>query len=331
MNKRKLSLNIIFGLIGIALIIFFINELGFNNLISKIKNNPGGITLLMSLPLFWFFFHALGTHFTLNGNNKKNIGLLRLTLLQSVSYGIAWAQPMQGLVGEPIKLLFLDKKKHDLEDFSASLMIDNTINLLSNLVITFSATIAIGTLSAIPTTVKIITYIMLLGIALIFFLLIRIQKNGIFTSILKILSKLRIFKKFIKTKKDPFTKIDQKINHFYSHRKKDFFYSLFFHTIERLHGVAEFYLIFTILSPSSSISIITCLFIFGMINMLDNILFFIQIGGMESYTSLLLKSLGLSLNQLNLAVPLFRRIRMLFWSLIALVIFLPLKKALKTN
>lgn len=329
MNKRNLYLNIIFGIIGIILISFFINQLGLDNLLNKIKNNPNGLLLLMGLPIFWFLFHALGTHFTLNDKNRANIGILRLTLLQTVSYGIAWAQPMQGLVGEPIKLLFLDRKKHDLEDFSASLMIDNTINLLSNLIITFSAAIAIGTLTTIPATIKIITYVMLILIALLFFLLIRIQKNGIFTSILKILAKLKIFKKFIKAKNEPFSKIDKKISHFYSHRKKDFFYSLTFHTIERLHGVAEFYLIFTILSPNSSVSLITCLFIFGMINMLDNILFFIQIGGMESYTSLLLESLGLSLNQLNLAVPLFRRIRMLFWSIIALIIFLPLKKNIK--
>jgi len=329
MNKKNLYLNIIFGIIGIILIAFFLNRIGIDNILTKIKESSSGILLLLILPIFWFLFHALGTHFTLNSINRKNIGILRLTLLQAVSYGISWAQPMQGIVGEPIKLLFLDKKKHDLEDFSASLMIDNTINLLSNLIITFGAIVAIGTLSTIPTIVKIISYITLFVIVILFLLLIHIQKNGIFSAILKIFKKLKVLKKFREAKAEPFAKIDQNINHFYTHRKKDFFASLTFHFMERLYGVGEFYLIFMILSPNNSISIITCLFIFGIINMIDNVLFFIQIGGMESYTSLLLESLGLSLNQLNLTVPLFRRIRMLFWSIIALMIFLPLKKIIK--
>ncbi len=329
MNKKNLSLNLIFGAIGIILITIFVNRIGLENLLTKIKSTPCGILLLLGLPLFWFLFHALGTHFTLNSTNRKNIGILRLTLLQTVSYGISWAQPMQGLVGEPIKLLFLDKKKHDFEDFSASLMIDNTINLLSNLIITFGAIVAIGTITAIPPTVKTVTYIVLLVIVVLFLLLIRIQKNGIFSAILKIFKKLKVLKKFREAKAEPFTKIDKKISHFYTHRKKDFFASLSFHFMERLYGVGEFYLIFSILSPDNSINIITCLFIFGIVNMLDNVLFFIQIGGMESYTSLLLESLGLSLNQLNLTVPLFRRIRMLFWSIIALIIFIPFKKSIK--
>jgi hypothetical protein len=166
-------------------------------------------------------------------------------------------------------------------------------------------------------------------IFLLVFFVIHIQKKGLFENTLLLLSKIGMFKKYSEENLHRFQTIDTKIRHFYRQQKKSFMLSLCFHFLERIHGIAEFYLIFILLRPDKPVSIFSCFLIYGIVNGLDNILFFIQIGGMETYTSILLKALALSKDSLNIAVPIFRRMRILFWIIMAFLLIYPVQLMVK--
>lgn len=329
MKSKQAALNLILLPLGCLIIFYYVHQLGFQNLIDKIIGAGWRLVLLFILPIYWFFMHALGTYFTLNVQNRKRIGIMQLTLLQAIAYGVSWSQPLQGAMGEPFKILFLDKEKHDKQDFTASLLVDNTLNFFSNFIM-----FVVSILSLILTiqTTWVVKLACLGSISLIFlflFVVIHIQKKGLFENTLLFLSRLGIFKKYTEKHLVRFQNIDTKIRHFYRHQRKSFLLSLCFHFLERIHGIAEFYLIFILLRPGKPVSLFSCFLIYGIVNGLDNILFFIQIGGMETYTSILLKALDLSKDSLNIAVPIFRRMRILFWIILAFLLIYPVQAMVK--
>ena len=102
---------------------------------------------------------------------------------------------------------------------------------------------------------------------------------------------------------------------FYEEDRRGFALALFFHVLEKAHGLVEVWLIFYLLGMEVSWG--TCFFIFAVLNTLDNLLFFIQVGGMEAWMSALLAWLDLSRSSINIKAALFRRFRFAFWALLA--------------
>ena len=126
MNKKKIGWLLV--AIGFTAISYYTNQLGIGNLFLAFQKMGWGIVVLLTIPLFLFYIHAVGWSYTLSKENRQKIGLFRMTVLQSITYGISGVLPLQGIVSEPLKLLFINGEDYDKDDFAASLVIDNTIN-----------------------------------------------------------------------------------------------------------------------------------------------------------------------------------------------------------
>ena len=80
---------------------------------------------------------------------------------------------------------------------------------------------------------------------------------------------------------------------------------MFCHTLEKAHGVFEFWVIFHALGMDVSWG--DCFFIFSVASTLDNALFFAQVGGMEAWVSSTLAWMGITRDGINITAIANRR------------------------
>jgi len=69
-----------------------------------------------------------------------------------------------------------------------------------------------------------------------------------------------------------------------------------------------------------------CFFIFSVVSTLDNLLAFAQVGGMEAWVSSLLSWMHITRDSINITAALFRRVRLLFWAVVALLLVGPIRR-----
>jgi len=326
MNKKKIGWLLV--AIGFTAISYYTNQLGIGNLFLAFQKMGWGIVVLLTIPLFLFYIHAVGWSYTLSKENRQKIGLFRMTVLQSITYGISGVLPLQGIVSEPLKLLFINGEDYDKDDFAASLVIDNTINGIAIFAVATAGLIyfAISIASGVWIWVLLA---FLSGVMIVLFkLIILIQKKGIIGGVIKLLGRVSYLPKFNQSHIEKAERIDNYIRSFYQKSSRNFWLSFFFHIVEKLHGVAEFWVIFYFLGQNISWG--SCFFIFAVVSTLDNLLFFAQLGGMEAWVSSLLHFMKINRNNINITVALFRRVRFIFWAIIALLLIIyPLQKAAK--
>lgn len=308
-------------LAGVGIIVYYVNKLGLDSLVSALRSMGWGLAVLLALPIFLTFTHAWAWSYTLSQENRRRIGLPRLTLLHTIGNGIMGVQPFQSAVSEPLKLLFVRHGGYDRRDFTASLIIDNTINAMS--IVFFGAAGLVYLLLAFDVgVIGAVTIGGVLGfMVLMVLLLLVVQRRGIFTGVLGLLGKLRLFPRFCAAQRERAIEIDGRIREYYVRDRRGFFLALLLHTIEKLHGVAEFYVIFHFLDMRVSLG--HCFFIAAVAGTLDNLLFFAQFGGMEIYVSTTLSLLKINTASVNIVAALFRRIRILFWAVVALALIYP--------
>ena len=322
MYKKIISVGLTIA--GFAAIGFFVNKLGLQNLLNAFKQMGWGILVIILIPIYLYVMHAIAWSFTLSKENRKKIGLFRLIVLQTFSYGIAGIQPFQGMVSEPLKLVFLKDKQYDKIDFTSSLLLNNTMNGFSIITVFILGLIYMMFLPMTSLFVKILIISSILLIVFILYLVIFIQKKGVFSGILLLIGRIPLFRKFKDKHIQKTRDIDDRVKWFYEKNRKCLYLSYLFHVLEKIHGVFEFFFIFYFLNMP--VTIMTSFLIFFIINILDNVLFFIQIGGMEVYISTLLHLLKMTKDSINITVALFRRVRILFWGILALLLIYPMKR-----
>ena len=69
-----------------------------------------------------------------------------------------------------------------------------------------------------------------------------------------------------------------------------------------------------------------CFFVFAVAQSLENLLFFAQVGGMEAWVSSTLAWMNVTQESINITAALFRRVRFLFWALVALAMIWPVRR-----
>ena len=258
--------------------------------------------------------HAVGWN-TLSPENRRKIGLFRLTLLQTFSYGISGVLPMQAVVSEPLKLAFLKGTGVDKEDFASSLVLDNTINGVAIIIVALMGLFYFAYALVSDTTLQLLVGGATLVMSAALVGLVALQRRGIFGLAIACMERIPRLRAFAASKREQALRVDAIVRRFYDTDRRGFVLCLFFHVLEKVHGLVEVWLIFALLGME--VSWATCFFIFAVLNTLDNLLFFIQVGGMEAWMSSLLAWLELSRESINIKAALFRRLRFVFWALIA--------------
>lgn len=323
MDRKKLAA-LLLPLAGLGVIAYFVHQAGAAHLWTALRSMGWGLAVLLTLPLFLFFVHAVGWSYTLSEENRKKLGLFRLFALQTFSYGISGMLPLQVFVSEPMKLLFLRGADYDKEDFAASLLLDNTINTFAIFAVAAGGMLYLVMIMTPTFTIKLVLGGLLVGGLGAFWGLIRIQQRGLFTGGLNLLGRLPGLAGFRDQHLAPVERMDDRVRVFYQAHPRAFWASLGFHILEKAQGVAEFWVIFHWLDMNVSWG--ACFFIFSVVSTLDNLLFFVQVGGMEVWVSSLLSWMKLTQDSIHITAALFRRIRFLVWALLALLLVIPIRK-----
>jgi hypothetical protein len=317
-RRRYHTSALLLPVIGAGVVGYFVSRVGLDPLAQAFRQAGWGMVPLLLAPLFLFTMHAIGWSFTLSRENRRAVGLPRLVALQTFSYGISGIVPLQVFLAEPLKLAFLRGTDVDTEDFAGSLLIDNTINGISIFLVSASGMLYLAFFMMAETWARIVVGGVSLLVVLAFVGIIALQKRGILTILLASLGRARFLRAFAEHHRAQATRIDVGVHEFYSHNRRGFFAALFFHLIEKAHGVVELWLIFHMLGMEVPWG--TCFFVFSVVTTLDNVLFFLQLGGMETWMSTLLSWLALTRDSLHITAALFRRVRFLFWALVGLLL-----------
>lgn len=322
MTKRYLGW--LFVCAGLGLVAFYIHRLGIDRLLSAFQTMGWGIGILLSLPLFLYFVHTVGWSQTLSRDNRTRIGLFRLTALQTFSYGISGMLPLQIFVSEPLKLAFLKGTDHDKEDFTASLLLDNTINGIAIFAVAAAGLVYLAAVLATELWIRLLFGVLVAACVALFGGLILLQKRGLFTGVLNLLGHLRPLAGFRDRHIEQTTRIDGQVRLFYNENRRGFWLAFLCHVVEKAQGVAEFWVIFRLLGMEVSWG--SCFFVFSVTQALDNLLFFVQIGGMEAWVSSTLAWMKITRGSVNITAALFRRVRLLFWALVAVAALGPTRR-----
>jgi hypothetical protein len=212
---------------------------------------------------------------------------------------------------------FLRDPAYDRHDLAASLVIDNTINGMAIAIWACGGLIFLAVFVLQGVWIRLLTLATVVAMLALCALLVLVQRRGLVSGFLNLLARWRPFAGIARRYHPHALRIDQHISGFYRRNRRGFLLSLWYHVLEKVHGAAEFWVIFRGLGLTVSWG--KCFFIFAVVGTLDNLLFFVQLGGMEAWVSSLLALMALDRNKINITAALFRRLRMIFWAGVALV------------
>lgn len=307
----------LFFFFGIAVIYFLGKEFGWQNiwtLISNIALTDLGIILL--LPLVWIFFHSLGWHFLLD--RRHDFTFLHMLGAQISSMAIS-ELPMGQAGGEPYRIYYLRKHfgTQESPNIIASVILYNTIHSLVTGALFVTGFLAILFLVRVnPYKIALVIAALLIG-GITVLVFIQKQKKGIMGKIFDLLEKISFLRKFAHRKREKALQVDERLVSFYIQHRTHFFISFFFILIAKAMGAVEFYLIMGFIG--FPVTFMVAFIVFAGSAVVQLLLFFLPLGPTEGAIIFLFKALGQNPAAAT-ALALFRRVRVIFWTLIGFVI-----------
>ncbi|MCA9672508.1 MAG: flippase-like domain-containing protein [Myxococcales bacterium] len=308
---------------GAAVVVYLVIDLGPRHLAAQASRMGWSMAALLALPLFLYVVHAIGWGYTMSPANRQRAGLWRLTALQAFSYGLSGVIPLQVFVAEPLKLSFLRHPDYDRADLGASVVLNNTINGVAIVLWAIGGLLYLALVLVSEPWLRLALIGATLALCGIVAALVLVQRRGLLCGMLGLAGRLG-FRGFSERHLPAARRIDDAVAAFYRERRGAFAASLGCHVVEKLHGVAEFWVIFNGLGLLVSWG--TCFFIFAVVSTLDNVLFFVQLGGMEAWVASLLALVRIDRQRVNITAALFRRLRMIFWAIVAALVAWPARR-----
>jgi uncharacterized membrane protein YbhN (UPF0104 family) len=311
--------NILFMLIGLAMLTWLIYDFGIAKIVSNIKQTGWWFFPITGI---WFFIYLLNTWAWViilgegNGHSFR-----RLFSLNISGFALNYMTPVVGFGGEPYKVINI-KKQIGIHKASSSVILYNMMHILSHFYFWLTSIVLVVFFTHFTTT----TYILLGLTFVIMLLLIALfyawHKKGVVYNALKFLSKIPFLVKPISkllANNQSLNTIDEHIKELYNFRKTDFYKILTIEYLARFIGCLEFY--FILKAISFDIALVDAIYISAAYSLIANIFFFIplQLGTREGSLYLVFDSLKFT-PAIGIFVSLVTRIREFFWILIGLVL-----------
>lgn len=320
MKSKFLNYQTLFFLIGVGMLGYLVYKLGFYTILENIAKTGWWFLGVIGIWLIIYYLNALAWFYII-GKEKNGIKFSSIFKFTISGFAINYITPFISLGGEPYKVLELNK--HLDKTHSTSTVISyNMMHIFSHFFFWLTAVIAL--LFTINNEMK--TEFLLISALLICIVVIYLFysafKKGIVELAIKTFAKIyfaRLFVKKIKDKQELLQEVDGYIIDLYSNRRNNFYYILFLEYIARIIGCLEFY--FILKAISIDISFIDAFLISAGSSLFANLFFFIplQMGSRESGFYLVFQSLGLT-PAIGVYVSLITRIREFFWILIGLIL-----------
>ena len=237
MRKKILRISLVIGVLLFFLFIYFIGP-------EKIWENIKKLTWQnFAFLLFLRFIHSLLRTVSwkiIISQYEKKTSFFYLYAARLAGDAIGYLTPSAQLGGEPIRALM--GSNANLEKSFASVVVDKTVEIATQIIFTIIGVIFAIILIPLPGKYKSILIAFVFGAAFLAgFALIK-QKQGFFIWIVKILKKLKIRLKFIEKREARIKEVDDHISNFYKNYKKIFSCVLLLNAFIFLLWTTEIYL-----------------------------------------------------------------------------------------
>lgn len=320
MKNKLLNYRSLFFLIGVGMLCYLVNKLGFHTIVENVAKTGWWFTGVIGIWIIVYSLNALAWYYII-GKEKYKVGFGNIFKFTISGFAINYITPFVSLGGEPYKVLELNK--HLNSSHSTSTVISyNMMHVFSHFIFWLTAVIAL--LFTIEMKINsffllLIAFVICISVIYLFY---AAYKKGIVEVAIKTFAKIyiaRIFVRKIKDKQLMLQEVDSYIIDLYSKRRKDFYYILFLEYFARIIGCLEFY--FILKAISIDISLFEAFLISAGSSLFANLFFFIplQMGSRESGFYLVFESMKLT-PAIGVYVSLITRIREFFWILIGLVL-----------
>lgn len=237
MRKKVLKISFVVGVLLFFLFVYFIGP-------SQIWENIKRLTWQnFIILLFLRFVHSLLRTVCwkiIFEQYEKKISYSYLYAARLAGDAIGYLTPSAQLGGEPIRAMMVNKS--NLEKSFASVIVDKTIEIITQILFTIIGVIIVIALIPLPGKYEYLLIAFVLGAAFIAIFSFIKQKQGFFIWIIKILKKLKIRFKFIEKRETRIKEIDDHISHFYKKHKKIFLIVFLLHSFIFLLWTTEIYL-----------------------------------------------------------------------------------------
>lgn len=305
------TLRLIFLCVGVFILAGTVQKIGWASIQTQLLRLGWAFLPILSVGFFWTIAYTLAWKQIIK-YQENNIPFAALFRAKIAGEAINTIQPANFLGGDPMRVYLL-RKASNITCLAASVAVDRTVNSIAIVGVIFvGALIAFVTLHGLPPQVVFGAPIFLIvSSGLILFFLFH-QHRGLFSSILRLAQKLRLFRHLAEKHLPHAQEVDEKVLKLYQQSPAAFWEGLFFHIVGRVLGIVEVYLIGKAITPEFSFLI--ALFLATLSPIINMAFTFIPgaLGVMEGAYSAALYLLGLN-PAIGFTIQIVKRIRSLLW------------------
>lgn len=314
------KLNYILIIVGLALIYYFVDRFGLNNIIENIEHS--GLQLFNVLGI-WLLVYILNAYVLkiILGEDSKKVGFINLCAVTISSYAINYITPFVSLGGEPYKILYLQKKL-TTEKAASSTILYTMLHMLAHTFFWLLGICIAFVFFEYDFFEKLIMGLAIVLILLLILFFFSRHKKGVLKTFSRLIKKLKFLKSInlkLEKHKDKINEIDDEITELYLYRKKSFWLGLSIEFIARVLSSFEIY--FIMIAIGISFTIWDAIYVTAAFTLMMNIIFFVpmELGTRESSLYILIKGLS-TVNGTGIYVAIISRIREVFWIIIGIII-----------
>ncbi len=323
-RKNKQFLQVLIHIIGLLVILYFINNIGVHVIWNKIINiDYYKLLIIFSFPFVGLFFHTFGWYFLLN--NKSNYRFIDFLKTHIASNAITTLVPLGLVAGEPYRIYFFKKvsKVFKNDELVHSTITFNILHFALSFLIVAIAAIYIILFFSVKEIEKIEMvnlglFVVFIGMLFLVVLLYNVQRKSYIFKILEKLNKVKFLRRIFKAFFFKILNINEKSRKI-STRKINFNISFLFIFLAKFFGILEFYLIMKIVGLPIGFNIA---FIVYAGNIFMHYLFFFipdNSGKAEGSISFLFSLLGKT-SIYSITLIIYRKAGILLWAFIGMMI-----------
>ena len=237
MRKKILRISLVIGVLLLFLFIYFIGPRQIWENIKKLTWQ--NFLFLFFLRLIHSVLRTVSWKIIMERYERKT-PFFTLYAARLAGDALGYLTPSAQLGGEPIRAMMVNKS--NLEKSFASVIVDKTVEIANQIVLTIIGIIVAITLVPLPGKYEDVLIAFVMGAAFFVTLALIKQKQGIFIWIINFLKKLKIRFRFIEKREERIREVDAHISNFYKHHKKVFLFVFLLNTLIFLLWTTEIYL-----------------------------------------------------------------------------------------
>lgn len=317
MNKKVLQT--IFFLLGLAIFVYLIYQLGLEKLFESLKQVGWYWIPILVLAITWQICHTLAWHEVLRFFEHR-ISFWKLFKLKMIAEAINMIVPSANLGGDTARASMI-RPDVPLSGGIPSVMIDKTLDYISKMVFNIVGFSIALFFIEIPDAWFWGCTIYLSFIFVFYCLLVFIQIKGLTGGLFKITAIIPPLQKALLKRKEQLELLDKNLREAYTKGSINLIRAGLWHTLGRMLGVMEIWIVLWLLGAQTNF--VEVFFVAAVVNVVNGVFFLIpgQWGVSEGAQVLLVQLLGYT-TAIGLSLGIIRRIRRLALTGVGLILFM---------